>query len=338
MPESFGTVGFIAQKSLYVKFKYVIIYKRRLLLKRIAQSVGEEEEERFVNTTQLECFLEVANCLNFSRAAERLRLTQPAVSHQIKSLEDELGVKLFYRTSKTVRLTQEGYLYIPYAGDILKLAGLSLTRLRECRTEQPFRLGIGCRSTEHLTLLRGTLVRLRKEGTALLPVFRLIPFESLENLLQEGDIQVMFTYEETAPKNGAYRPLADCPVACLCGTEHPLSERGEVTLEELMEAGQLAVCRPPVCPPSLFAIQSQLVTARGPGEVFFCEHQEEFTFLIEAGFAFGLTAALPGPVREGLRQIPLAGYPSLSFGAAYLPGDHDPQFWKLLRYLEEELG
>lgn len=290
-----------------------------------------------MNTTQLECFLEVANCLNFSRAAERLRLTQPAVSHQIKSLEDELGVKLFYRTSKTVRLTQEGYLYIPYAGDILKLAGLSLARLRECRTEQPFRLGIGCRSTEQMALLRGALVRLRQEGTSLLPVFRLIPFESLENLLLEGDIQIMFTYEETAPKNGVYRQLAACPVACLCGADHPLAERMEVTLEELKETGQLAVCRPPVCPPSLFAIQSQLVTARGPREVFFCEHQEAFTFLVEAGFAFGLTAALPGPVREGLRQIPLAGYPPLSFGAAYLPGDHDPQFWRFLRYLEEDL-
>ena len=173
-----------------------------------------------------------------------------------------------------------------------------------------------------MALLRGALVRLRQEGTSLLPVFRLIPFESLENLLLEGDIQMMFTYEETAPKNGVYRQLAACPVACL---------------EELKETGQLAVCRPPVCPPSLFAIQSQLVTARGPGEVFFCEHQEAFTFLVEAGFAFGLTAALPGPVREGLRQIPLAGYPPLSFGAAYLPGDHDPQFWRFLRYLEEDL-
>ena len=337
MPESFGTVGFIAQKSLYVKFKYAIIYKKHLWLKRIVQKNSGKGEGRFVNTTQLECFLEVANCLNFSRAAERLRLTQPAVSHQIKSLEDELGVKLFYRTSKTVRLTQEGYLYIPYAGDILKLAGLSLARLRECRTEQPFRLGIGCRSTEQMALLRGALVRLRQEGTSLLPVFRLIPFESLENLLLEGDIQIMFTYEETAPKNGVYRQLAACPVACLCGADHPLAERMEVTLEELKETGQLAVCRPPVCPPSLFAIQSQLVTARGPGEVFFCEHQEAFTFLVEAGFAFGLTAALPGPVREGLRQIPLAGYPPLSFGAAYLPGDHDPQFWRFLRYLEEDL-
>ena len=52
-----------------------------------------------MNTTQLECFMAVSNFLNFSRAAEHLRLTQPAVSHQINSLEDELGVKLFHRTS-----------------------------------------------------------------------------------------------------------------------------------------------------------------------------------------------------------------------------------------------
>lgn len=50
----------------------------------------------------------VSNFLNFSRAAEQLRITQPAVSHQINTLEDELGVKLFYRTSKRVRLTQAG--------------------------------------------------------------------------------------------------------------------------------------------------------------------------------------------------------------------------------------
>ena len=44
-----------------------------------------------MNTTQLECFVSVANYLNFSRAAEELRITQPAVSHQIRTLEDELG-------------------------------------------------------------------------------------------------------------------------------------------------------------------------------------------------------------------------------------------------------
>ena len=48
-----------------------------------------------MNTVQLECFLAVAEYLNFSRAAESLKITQPAVSHQITSLEDELGARLF---------------------------------------------------------------------------------------------------------------------------------------------------------------------------------------------------------------------------------------------------
>ena len=75
--------------------------------------------------------------MNFSRAAEQLRLTQPAVSHQINSLEDELGAKLFERTSKAVRLTQAGYLFFQYAGDILKLAGMSKARVKEALEQLP---------------------------------------------------------------------------------------------------------------------------------------------------------------------------------------------------------
>ena len=61
-----------------------------------------------MNTVQLECFVAVAEHLNFSRASEALRISQPSVSHQIQTLEDELGVKLFNRTSKSVALTPEG--------------------------------------------------------------------------------------------------------------------------------------------------------------------------------------------------------------------------------------
>ena len=97
----------------------------------------------------------MANTLNFSRAAEQLRLTQPAVSHQINSLEDELGVKLFQRTSKSVRLTQEGYLYTQYAGEILRLFNVSKGRLRATREEQQRILGIGCRNTLYTRAARG---------------------------------------------------------------------------------------------------------------------------------------------------------------------------------------
>lgn len=79
----------------------------------------------FVNTVQLECFLAVAQYLNFSKAAESVSITQPAVSHQIGSLEDELGVKLFVRTSKSVSLTREGIMFISDAEQILKNSRLS---------------------------------------------------------------------------------------------------------------------------------------------------------------------------------------------------------------------
>ena len=51
-----------------------------------------------MNTIQLECFVTAAEHLSFSKASQVLKITQPAVSHQIQSLEEELDVKLFDRT------------------------------------------------------------------------------------------------------------------------------------------------------------------------------------------------------------------------------------------------
>lgn len=92
-----------------------------------------------MNTVQLECFLAVAQYLNFSKAAESVSITQPAVSHQIGSLEDELGVKLFVRTSKSVSLTREGIMFISDAEQILKIAGSAKFRLSEKPEDEPVR-------------------------------------------------------------------------------------------------------------------------------------------------------------------------------------------------------
>ena len=75
-----------------------------------------------MNTVQLECFLSVAEHLNFSKASRELKITQPAVSHQIQALEEELEVKLFSRTSKSVSLTPEGILFLSDAKLILRTA------------------------------------------------------------------------------------------------------------------------------------------------------------------------------------------------------------------------
>ncbi len=142
----------------------------------------------------------VANFLNFSRAAEVPRITQPAVSHQINALENELGVKLFHRTSKSVRLTQAGYLFTQYADEILRISGLSKERLKAAQEVHSVRLGVGCRNFVDLRLMIPTLSQLATEEPLLLPLLRMTPFDSLENLLEEGDIQVLISHKKTSLK------------------------------------------------------------------------------------------------------------------------------------------
>lgn len=289
-----------------------------------------------MNTTQLECFLAVADFLNFSRAAQQLRLTQPAVSHQVKTLEDELGVALFHRTSKKVRLTQEGHMFLQYAGKIVQLSNLSRVRVKGCYQARPMRLGIGCRSSADLRLLRPALERMRLEEERILPLLRLIPLSALDNLLTEGDIQVLCTFQETAPQNSVYRELLRCPVVMVCREDHPLAQAQTVTVEQLKADGPLiAAYRPPLCPPSVFSIQGQILTAKPPEQVIFCENQEVLSTLVQTGYAFSVAADFPQLRSSDLRYIPVEGSSPLSFGVAYLPGNRSQTLRRLLSILEQ---
>ncbi|WP_256751996.1 transcriptional regulator GcvA [Mesorhizobium sp. Mes31] len=72
-----------------------------------------------------------ARHLNFTRAADELGLTPAAVSHQIKEIEDQLGIVLFTRTSRTIRLTEAGTVLFEAATDALDLLGRAAMRARK---------------------------------------------------------------------------------------------------------------------------------------------------------------------------------------------------------------
>ena len=74
-----------------------------------------------MNTVQLTCFITVAETLNFLKTAELLHISQPAVTKQIKTLEDELKVKLFHRTTRSVELTTEGIIFLNDAKNIMNI-------------------------------------------------------------------------------------------------------------------------------------------------------------------------------------------------------------------------
>ena len=73
-----------------------------------------------MNTSQLQYFISLAKTLSFTAVAKEFYMSQPAVSHQIKSLEEELGVSLFIRQPYGVELTSAGLEFLKYAEKILK--------------------------------------------------------------------------------------------------------------------------------------------------------------------------------------------------------------------------
>ena len=284
---------------------------------------------------KLNTLLAVVEQQNFTKAAKALALTQPAVSHQINTLEDELGVKLFYRTSKRVRLTQAGHLFSQYAREILSLSRMSKARLKEGQDSSVLRFGIGCRSFLELRLLGPVLGQLREEFPQLMPVLRLVPFDSLENLLEDGDVQVMFTFQETAPKRAVYRELSRRAVVCVCGKDHPLAACGPLDIQPLREGERFAAYPPHSAPPSLLAVQGQIITGRSTDQICFCEGLETLYTLVEAGFAFAVIADLPQVAMPGIRAIPVQEFPALSYGVSYQAGEMGPVLRRFLARMEE---
>lgn len=90
-------------------------------------------------------FCEVAKCESFSSAAKSLYMTQPAVSQAIMQLEDELGLRLFTRTSRGVNLTNEGHLLFEYANSAINLINVGEKKLMETKNLMvgELRIGVG---------------------------------------------------------------------------------------------------------------------------------------------------------------------------------------------------
>ena len=144
--------------------------------------------------------------------------------------------------------------------------------------------------------------------------------------------------DKAVPKRAIYRELFLAPLMCVCSEDHPLAACRQLTVQQLKEAGRVAVCPPPVYPHILFTIQSQLASGQGPNRMLFCDNLEIVFSLAKAGFAFALTAQLPHTALPGLRYIPLSEFEPVSFGAAYLPGELNPPLRSFLSLLTEKLS
>ncbi len=95
------------------------------------------------NLRQLRVFLAVAEQLSFTRAADTLQLQQQTVSKTIRQLEDELGVELFERTTREVRLTAAGEALVASGRPVLAAADAAFDRARRVGTGSLGRIRVG---------------------------------------------------------------------------------------------------------------------------------------------------------------------------------------------------
>lgn len=190
---------------------------------------------RNMELKRLRYFVVVAEELNFSRAAERLRMAQPPLSAQIKQLEGNLGVKLFDRTSRGVRLTEAGRLLLEEARRIFVQLDQTVDMVRRVGDGRIGRLRLGfVPSAAHSVL--PTMLREFRERFPDVELFlqEMDPDEEVQRLYDKR-IDVGFLY---LPVNEAaldVKPILREPLVVALPEAHPLAAKPQVAMHELAD-------------------------------------------------------------------------------------------------------
>jgi DNA-binding transcriptional LysR family regulator len=138
----------------------------------------------------LRYFVAVGEALNFTKAATRMRVAQPALSRQVSDLEDELGVDLLRRTSRGVVLTEEGKLFLEEARAILRRADESITKVRALARGEFGELQVGYVPPLDLHILPRALAEFQKTTPSVKVVLHDRGSDELCNELRNGTLHL----------------------------------------------------------------------------------------------------------------------------------------------------
>lgn len=187
-----------------------------------------------MNIKQFEALIAVADELHFGRAAKRLRISQSALSQLVARLEASLGVELVARTSREVRLTEAGEIYLPPARQALAEAARADALIAEYREGKVGRVTIGSLGAG----LNGPLAPIVASFRALAPggvvELRHHPGSAAqERLLLSGQLDAAVVRSVVNVRDLVARRIATEAFVVYVNKAHPLSGRRRITLREL---------------------------------------------------------------------------------------------------------
>ena len=183
----------------------------------------------------LRYFVEMAAEKSMSRAAEKLHVTQPTMSRQLKELEEELGAKLFQRTNYAIRLTDEGEIFLRRAKDILSLVDKTMAEFRSAEDPSQYEVSIGCPETDSIKYVARAVKNLQDRGIQLVCHVHSGNAEDVLERLNKGldDFSLVLDYVDTARYYCIPLPAHET-WGVIMKKDHPLAARKELTTDDLL--------------------------------------------------------------------------------------------------------
>ena len=187
-----------------------------------------------IDFRHLETFCRVAELKSFSKAADDLFLTQPTVSGHILSLEQSLSLRLFDRTSREVRLTKAGEVFLKYASKILSFRKDLLNALSEFSQGIRGELSLGASTIPGEYLLPKLMGDFKKEHPHFIISLKIADTKEIVQYVLQDNVEFGIIGAKLNHPSLHYEKFEEDEIIVVAPSDHPLTRKRRVNLEELL--------------------------------------------------------------------------------------------------------
>ena len=191
--------------------------------------------DRAVTLRQLRTFKTVADLTSFSAAAQRLKLSQPSVSYQVKELEETLGLPLLDRLGKRVQLTEAGNVLYNYARRMLDVLDEATVVIEEMRGIQRGTLRVGASTTVGIYLLPAALGAFKKLHPGLVISLEIGTRARVQDQVLRNELDLAVVGPALKDPELAIIPFLSDELVVVAPAGHPLSGRRGLTLKDVAD-------------------------------------------------------------------------------------------------------
>ena len=184
---------------------------------------------------QLETFLEVARLSSFSRAAERRFRTQPAISSQIRALEEEVGAKLLDRSGGKVAVTGPGKVFQKYAEDVLEQRRVMLVSLAEMHRVPRGELVVSANEGTCLHILPEVFAEFKRQYPSVAVSVKRLEHNKILEAIIENSCDFGVVSMPVPDKRLTVVPIHRDELIVITPPHHPLAGQNKATVAEVVE-------------------------------------------------------------------------------------------------------